>query len=128
MRWQLPVLCPSSAFHISRSLFVLSNMFLRSKVRGVESFTFCYPIIQKASQNWLSSIIITVQQKCWWCLSFELKGSRRWHFWLFNFNNFLWVCWFLGKNLSNFAPPVWKLHNPYCHKQQSLWFFRFHKL
>ena len=31
------------------------------------------------------------------------------------FNNFLRVCWFLGKNLSNFAPPVWKLHNPYCH-------------
>ena len=31
------------------------------------------------------------------------------------FNNFLWVCWFLGKNLSNFVPLVWKLHNPYCH-------------
>ena len=31
------------------------------------------------------------------------------------FNNFLWGCWFLGKNLSNFVPPVWKLHNPYCH-------------
>ena len=30
------------------------------------------------------------------------------------FNNFLWVCWFRGKNLSNFVPPVWKLHNPYC--------------
>ena len=25
------------------------------------------------------------------------------------------TCWFLGKNLSNFVPPVWKLHNPYCH-------------
>ena len=35
------------------------------------------------------------------------------------FNNFLWVCWFLGKNLSNFVPPVWKLHNPYCHTLQS---------
>ena len=31
------------------------------------------------------------------------------------FKNFLWVCWFLGKNLSNFVPPVWKLYNPYCH-------------
>ena len=31
------------------------------------------------------------------------------------FNNFLWVCWFLGKNHSNFVPPAWKLHNPYCH-------------
>ena len=32
-----------------------------------------------------------------------------------NLNNFFWVCWFLGKNLSNFVSPVWKLHNPYCH-------------
>ena len=31
------------------------------------------------------------------------------------FDNFLWVCWFLGKNLSNFVPFIWKLHNPYCH-------------
>ena len=31
------------------------------------------------------------------------------------FNNFLWVCWFLGKHLSNFVSHVWKLHNPYCH-------------
>ena len=30
-------------------------------------------------------------------------------------NNFLWVCWFLGKNVSNFVPPIWKLNNPYCH-------------
>ena len=31
------------------------------------------------------------------------------------FNNFFWICWFLCKNLSNFLPPAWKLHNPYCH-------------
>ena len=31
------------------------------------------------------------------------------------FNNFFWECWFLGKNLSNFVPPIWKLHNLYCH-------------
>ena len=31
------------------------------------------------------------------------------------FNNFLWVRWFLGKNLSNFVSPVWKLDNPYYH-------------
>ena len=33
------------------------------------------------------------------------------------FNNFLWVCWFLGNNLSNFVAPVWKLNNPYCHTE-----------
>ena len=31
------------------------------------------------------------------------------------FNNFLWVCWFLCKNLSDFVPPAWKLHNSYYH-------------
>ena len=25
------------------------------------------------------------------------------------------VCWFLGKNISNFVPPAWKLNNPYYH-------------
>ena len=25
------------------------------------------------------------------------------------------MCWFLGKNLSNFVSSIWKLHNPYCH-------------
>ena len=31
------------------------------------------------------------------------------------FNDFLWVCWFLRKILSNFVTPAWKLHNLYCH-------------
>ena len=34
------------------------------------------------------------------------------------FNNFFRVCVFLGKNVSNFVFPVWKLHNPYCHNMQ----------
>ena len=33
------------------------------------------------------------------------------------FNKFLWVCWFLCKNLSNSIPPAWKLHNLYCHNE-----------
>ena len=59
-----------------------------------------------------------------WYRKLTLKVKRLGDFALFDtspltqfskFNNFLWVCWFLGKNLSNFVPPVWKLHNPYCH-------------
>ena len=34
------------------------------------------------------------------------------------FKNFLWVCWFLCKNLSNFVSLPWKFHNPYCHNKQ----------
>ena len=38
------------------------------------------------------------------------------------FKNFLWVCWFLCKNLSNFVSLPWKFHNPvaYCHNQYSV--------
>ena len=46
-----------------------------------------------------------------WCPIFDTSPLIQFS----KFNNFLWVCWFLGKNLSNFVPPVWKLHNPYCH-------------
>ena len=28
------------------------------------------------------------------------------------FNNFLWVCWSLGKNISNFEPPHLKIQQP----------------
>ena len=38
-----------------------------------------------------------------WCQNLTFKVN-------FLFNNFLWVCWFLCKNLTNFVPPVWKLH------------------
>ena len=60
-----------------------------------------------------------------WYRKLTLKVKRFGDFALFNtspliqfskFNNFLWECWFLGKNLSNFVTPAWKLHNPYCHK------------
>ena len=46
-----------------------------------------------------------------WLLIFDTSPLTQFS----KFNNFLWVCWFLGKNLSNFVPPFWKLHNPYCH-------------
>ena len=31
------------------------------------------------------------------------------------FTNFLWVCWFLCKNLFNFVSLPWKFHSQYCH-------------
>ena len=62
-----------------------------------------------------------------WYKKLTLKVKRLGDFALFDtsllsqfskFNNFPWVCWLLGKNLSNFVPPAWKLHNPYCHSAQ----------
>ena len=33
-------------------------------------------------------------------------------------NNFLWVYWFIGKYLSSFLPPAWKLDNLYYHNEK----------
>ena len=54
-------------------------------------------------ENWLESQILALFD------SSPLIPNKK-------FNKFFWVCWFLGKNLSNFVPSVWKFHNPYCHK------------
>ena len=35
------------------------------------------------------------------------------------YKNFLWVCWFLAKNLSDFVSFLWKLINPYCHSDDT---------
>ena len=37
-----------------------------------------------------------------WCLFFDTSPLIQFS----KFNNCLWVCWFLGKSLSNFIPPV----------------------
>ena len=59
-----------------------------------------------------------------WYRKLTLKVGRLGDFALFDtfplvqfskFKNFLWVCLFLGKNLSNFVPPAWKLDNPFYH-------------
>ena len=42
------------------------------------------------------------------------------------FNNFLWARWFIGKNLSNFVSPVWKLYNPYCYISHNISWHMYH--
>ena len=50
-----------------------------------------------------------------WCPTFDISALHQFS----KFNNFLWVCWFLGKNIFNFVSPTLKLDNPYWHS--SLW-------
>ena len=70
-----------------------------------------------------------------WCSIFDssplIQNSK--------FNNFLWVCWFLCKNLSNLVPPRLKTPQPvlpYCimapqwvqsNSQAASWFLNFMK-
>ena len=76
--------------------------------------------------NWYSSMKKKIEKDSdnFWYRKLTLKVGRLSDFALFDtsplekfskFKNFLLLCWFLGKNLSNFLDPVWKLHNPYCH-------------
>ena len=46
-----------------------------------------------------------------WCPIFDSSPVHQFS----KFNNFLWACWFLGKNISNFVSLDLKLHNRYCH-------------
>ena len=48
-----------------------------------------------------------------WCPIFDTSLHQ-----FSKFNNLLWVCWFIGKNISNFELPAWKFNNPYCHNFQ----------
>ena len=47
-----------------------------------------------------------------WCPIFDTSPLTQFS----KINNFLWVCWFLAKNLSNFLPLSLKLDNPNYHR------------
>ena len=69
--------------------------------------------------NWYSSMKKKWERFGWFLtLKIDFESQIFGTFWQLainpKFNNFLWVCWFFCKNLSNFVPPTWKLHNPYC--------------
>ena len=46
-----------------------------------------------------------------WCPIFDSSPLHQFS----KFNNFHWVCWFVGKTISIFLSPDLKLHNRYCH-------------
>ena len=82
--------------------------------------------------NWYFSMNKKIEKDSdnFWYRKLTLKFKRLGDFALFDtfpliqfskFNNFLWVCWFLGKNRSNFVPPVWNLHISYCHSVDCTW-------
>jgi hypothetical protein len=50
-------------------------------------------------------LITSIFKSLKWCTIFDSSPLHQFS----KFNNFLWVCWFLGKNLFNFVTPAWKL-------------------
>ena len=98
---------------LSKSIFYvknypnLSQFFFHWRI-SISEHIFCY-------WHFLIASIFKSLSLLKWCPIFKTSPLTQFP----KFDNFLWVCWFLGKNLSNFVPPVWKLHNPYCHKVHS---------
>ena len=94
--------------------FWRQNWVLCHKMSGINThiyffYSFCATDLNFGTKNnggmKYSTLKTVIFASCW--------GSPLVQF--SKFNNFLWACWFLCKNLSNFVPLPWKLHNPYCH-------------
>ena len=69
-------------------------------------------------EYWFFFYIWNYNKLTWFLIFFSLIFEKFWGSPLIQFSkftNFHWECWFLGKNLSNFTYPIWKLHNQYCH-------------
>ena len=97
---------------LSKSIFYVKNYpnlshFFHWRI-SIQEHIFCY---------WHFLITSTFKSLYFlkWCPIFDTSPLTQFS----KFHNFLWVCWFLGKNISNFVPTVWKLHNPYCHTRHS---------
>ena len=88
-----------SQFFMSKIIRIFLNFFFIEEYQ-LNSTLFCLTLFD----NFNFWIILLLK----WCSSFDTSPPSK-------FNNYLWVCWFLGKNLSNCVPPTWKLHNLYCH-------------
>ena len=90
---------------LSKSIFVVKNhwnlsQFFSIKEYQFRSTSFCY-------WHFLITSIFKSLYFLKWCPIFDTSPLTQ----VSKFNNFLWVCWFLGKNNSNFVYP----DNPYCH-------------
>ena len=98
--WIIGELSKSAKIWLSKSIFYIKNnpnlsllFSLKNTNSGAHFFdeiNFWITLLQKRCPIFDSSPLI--------------QNSR--------FNDFLWVCWFWCKNLSNFVSPAWKLHNP----------------
>ena len=67
--------------------------------------------------TFFDNIIFEITLLLKWCPIFDSSPLHQFS----KFRNFLLICWFLGKNISNFVSPAWKLDNPYYHTWQIKW-------
>ena len=80
----------------------------RKNIYGRFFHSLCATYLNLGIKNWKNEIINFTTSD--FCKLLRLPISP-----ILQIQNFLWVCWFFCKNLSNFVYPVCKLLNPYCH-------------
>ena len=106
--------------HAERKFLIFENWtngqpqkLAKFRVFKVDYFFSCKKIEKDSDNFWQRKLTLKVKRLGDFALfdTFPLTQFSK-------FDNFLWVRWFLGKNLPNFVPPVWKVHNPYCHSSQ----------
>ena len=83
---------------VSNGGYEIREIFVKKSTYTKDFFFFHFELwingeLTKSAKIWLSKSIFYVK----------------------NHWNLLWVCWFFGKNLSNFVHPTWKFNNPYYH-------------
>ena len=94
---------------------VLENKVIQKLILSKNvNYKKCALIFFNGKENWERFWSFHNIQNWLWKSSFVAFDTSSLHQFS-KFNNFLWVCWFLGKNLSNFVPPAWKLDNSYYH-------------
>ena len=104
---------------VSKSAKILLSklIFYGKNHRNLSQFFFHWriPIYAQIFCYWqfLITSFLKINLLLKWCPIFDSSPLHQFS----KFRNFLWVCWFLGKNLSNFVSFAWKLDNPYYHTQ-----------
>ena len=93
--------------------FDFQSQFSMSKKSESFSILFSLKNINLGAHYFITSIFKSL---CFlkWCPNFDSSPLLQFS----KFNNFVWACWFLAKNLPYFISLHWKLHNRYCHIMQ----------
>ena len=100
---------PKFDFQIQFSMSKIIGIFLFFSVNNTSLFRSTSFIIEICWRHPLLNHTITKMMPNFW--QFATTPILQLNF----FNNFPWICWFLGKNLSNFVSPDLKLYNQYYH-------------
>jgi hypothetical protein len=104
----------SAKIWLSKSIFLSKTIGIFLNFFFIEEYQFRSTFFVFYIFTFLPFLIISIFKSLYflkWCPIFDSSPLLQFS----KFNNFIWVCWFSAKKLSNFVSLPWKLHNRYCH-------------